>query len=415
MQKSEMATCTQTGKALYVHAGGTKTGPSALQNVLEMERDKLRQFELSYENRCGIKTVHEITSGNGSRLLELLRDRKSTDDDLGRLILSYFNGTRRAICSCEGLEDLDQKTWTRFVRLTRDLNVHLEIIFYVRDVIPFLGSGYDQVIKRHGEYRPFAQWVGQADWNHGLALKRMAAEIAVHNIHVMHYEEGTRSVVEKFLNVFELDATFNVEPLYKDAQVNRSLTKRERETLKFANSVLGETYGRDLSDLLIYSNPNATSEPVFVSKRMSKLILDRFASDVKWVNATFFNGRDVVSVLAPEKVTDRKATSFKSWNPLERNVSDKLSYIWAVNKLGTTKTDVERLTLDKLNSAAVRYGGRPHPDLPGDFNVLAYLAMNPDVLFSGVDPIQHYLVNGRAEGRLYKYGSANTASAEGQS
>jgi len=412
VQKSEMAICRQTGKELCVHAGGTKTGTSALQNVLEMEREKLRQFGLSYENRCGIKTVHEITSGNGSRLLELLGDRESTDEDLGRLILSYFNGTRRAICSCEGFEDLDQKSWARLVRVASDLGVHLEVIFYVRDVMSYLGSGYDQVIKRHGEYRPFAHWAAQADWNHGIALRRMYAEIPVHNIHVMHYEEGTRSIVEGFLNVFDLDTTFNVEPRYKNAKVNRSLTRRERETLKFVNSVLGETYGRDLSDLLIYSNPNATCEPVFVGNRMNKRILDRFGSDVMWVNATFFNGRDVVSVLPPKKAVDRKETPFKPWNPLERNVSDKLSYIWAINKLGTTKTDVERLTLDKLNTAAMRYGGHTHPDLPDDFNVLAYLAMNPDVLFSGVDPVQHYLVNGRAEGRLYKYGAANSVSAQ---
>jgi hypothetical protein len=398
-----MAMQNQIASVLFVHAGGTKTGTSALQNFLEMERDQLHRFGLSYENSCGIKSVHEITSGNGDPLFVMLRDAESTDEALGRAILSYFNGTRRAICSCEGFEELDQAGWARFSQIAANSGVHLEVVFYVRDVLPFFWSGYDQAIKRHGEYRTFVHWATQASWNHGIALKALASQIAPHKIHVLHYREGTRSVFDSFLGVLGIDGVFKLDPLYKNMQVNRSLTRPEREALKLANAVLGKTYSRELSDLLIYSNPNAKSEPVFVGKRGNKLLVDRFADEVGWVNETFFNCRSVVSVLpnAIPKQTEKR--SVKAWNPTERNIADKLSYVWAVNKLGTVKADVERSTMDQLNATAVRYRQRLHPELPPDFNVLAYLARNPDVLFSGVDPIQHYLLNGRSEGRLYEY------------
>jgi hypothetical protein len=400
-----MAISKQIDKVLFVHVGGTKTGTSALQNFLELEKDQLRRFGLSYENRCGINSMHEITSGNGNALYVMLRDAESSEDDLNRMILSYFNETRRAICSCEGFEELDQKRWATFAKIAGTLGVQLELIFYVRDVIPFFWSGYDQSIKRHGEHRPFTLWAAQAIWNHGVALRQIAAQIPVHNIHVMHYGQRTRSIFESFLEVMGIDAPFNIEPLYKTTRVNRSLTKQEREALKLANSVLGVAYSRELSDLLIYSNPNAKSEPVFVGKRANKLLLDRFGSDVNWVNETFFNGRDVVSVFPVEGTRRPEKKPSNTWSPIERNVADKLSYIWAINQLGTIKADVERQTMDRLNAAAIRYAQHTHPDLPADFNVVAYLARNPDVLFSGVDPVQHYLLNGKSEGRLYKYGS----------
>jgi hypothetical protein len=408
-----MAMNGQSSKVLYLHVGGTKTGTSALQNFLEMEKNQLRRFGLSYENTCGIKSVQEITSGNGDPLHAVLSDPESTDDDLASRILSYFSGTRRAICSCEGLEDLDGRSWAKLARISGSLGAHLELIFYVRDVMPFFWSGYDQAIKRHGEHRSFAHWAAQSTWNHGAALRQIAAQIPIHNIHVMHYEERTRAIFERFLSVLGIDATFNIDPLHKNTQVNRSLTKQEREALKLANSILGTTYSRELSDLLIYSNPNAKSEPVFVGKRGHKVLLDRFSSDVDWVNATFFNGRNVVSISTAGAARGHEGNPIKPWNPTARNVADKLSYIWAINRLGTIKAEAERLTMEQLSAVARRYCQHTHPDLPADFNVLAYLVRNPDVLFSGVDPIQHYLLNGRSEGRLYKYGADGSVGVQG--
>ena len=78
-----MAPQKQIASVLFVHAGGTKTGTSALQNFFEMERDQLHKLGISYENSCGIKSVHEITSGNGDPLYVMLRDAESTDDALG--------------------------------------------------------------------------------------------------------------------------------------------------------------------------------------------------------------------------------------------------------------------------------------------------------------------------------------------
>jgi hypothetical protein len=395
----------QNDKVLFVHAGGAKTGTSALQNFLEMEKHQLHKLGYSYENSPAMVSAYEITSGNGELLYAKLCGTEPTDGDIGRVILSYFNGTRKAICSSESFQDLDLRSWGRFAQIARNVGVHIELIFYVRDVIPFLQSVYDQMIKRHGEYRPFAIWSSNATWDHGTALRKIVAQVPPQRIHALHYEGRRKSLIESFLSIIGIEAVFKIEPFFKNTKINRSLTKQEREAIKFANSLLSETHSRELSDLLIYANPNAKSEPVFISKRMSKLLLNRFGPDVRWVNQTFFNSREVVSLLPVEDLRGREKRPVRRWNPGERNIADKLSYIWAINKLGSIKAETERMTIDKLNARVIRHWGQEHPDLPPDFNVLVYLTRNPDILFSGVDPVQHYLVNGRSEGRSYSFDS----------
>lgn len=54
-------------------------------------------------------------------------------------------------------------------------------------------------------------------------------------------------------------------------------------------------------------------------------------------------------------------------------------------------------------SAASRF--RTHPLLPADFDPAAYLALNPDLVAAKVDPFQHYVLFGNAEGRPYRQAS----------
>ena len=44
-----------------------------------------------------------------------------------------------------------------------------------------------------------------------------------------------------------------------------------------------------------------------------------------------------------------------------------------------------------------------NPLLPADFDPLAYLIINKDLFFAGVNPQLHYLTYGIIEGRVYKF------------
>ena len=42
--------------------------------------------------------------------------------------------------------------------------------------------------------------------------------------------------------------------------------------------------------------------------------------------------------------------------------------------------------------------------IPDNFDVVAYLLINTDILFEGIDPYKHYLEYGREEGREFNFG-----------
>ena len=72
---------------------------------------------------------------------------------------------------------------------------------------------------------------------------------------------------------------------------------------------------------------------------------------------------------------------------------------WALEKLGAIQQETGETLL-----AAARAGNRSRelfPDVPADFDVLAYLLLNPDVLRAGIDPCRHFVEHGRGEGRRY--------------
>lgn len=45
---------------------------------------------------------------------------------------------------------------------------------------------------------------------------------------------------------------------------------------------------------------------------------------------------------------------------------------------------------------------KDHVDIPVDFEPLVYLKKNIDVSKAGIDPYEHYITNGKSEGRIYK-------------
>ena len=43
-----------------------------------------------------------------------------------------------------------------------------------------------------------------------------------------------------------------------------------------------------------------------------------------------------------------------------------------------------------------------HPELPQDFDTVAYLLLNPDVLESDIPVVHHFLSHGKREGRSFR-------------
>jgi hypothetical protein len=391
-----------TDKTLFIHAGGPKTGSSALQNFFEINAARLESLGFAYENRLHIEHDYEINSGNGLLLYELMLVAATTDDEIDSLVSSYFGQCDNAICSSEYFTEFSGHHWKRLVESSLRLGVQLKVIFYVRNVIPFFLSVYDQVIKRHGEWREFDEWVLEATWQHGTALRKIAEELPITSMQVLHFDQARTSLLRGFLDILGVDVTFEIDSKDQNRQVNRSLTNEERETLITVNKALGAAYSQEVSELLIYANPNIRGEPAPCHNTTAELLLDRYNFEVNWVNNTFFNGQAVVSVLPIEAITETPCQKLTT-EPKQKGNVEKQVLNWALEKLKTIKDETEQTIMNAVNIATQNTSVKSHPDIPIDFDPLAYLLLNLDVLRAGFDPVKHFIQYGKHEERVYKF------------
>jgi len=391
-----------TDKTLFIHAGGAKTGSSALQNFFHLNASRLESLGFAYENRLHIEHDYEIGSANGMLLYKILSSAAPTDNEIDSLVLSYFGQCNNAICSSEFFAEFDSHSWKKLFESSMRLGVKLKVIFYVRNVIPFLLSAYDQIIKRHGGHKSFDEWVEKATWQHGKALRIIAGELPQSSIQVFHFDHIRKNLIRGFLDILGIYSSSEVDPIDQKRQVNRSLTSEEREALITVNKTLGAAYSKELSELLIYADPNARGEPVSYNKTTADSLQDCYNTEVNWVNNTFFNGQAVVSVLPTQPV--KKAPSIKlETEPKQKGNVERLVLGWTLEKLKTIKDETEQTIAEAVRVSIQNNTGKFHPDIPADFDVLAYLLLNRDVLHAGVDPIQHYIDYGKNEGRVYKF------------
>jgi hypothetical protein len=391
-------------KTLYIHAGGPKTGTTALQNFFEINFHRLEGLGFAYENRVNIKSEYEINSGNGLLLYETLSFKDITDIEIDSLVLSYFGQCNYAICSSECFSKFDARVWRKLLESSVRLCVKVKVIIYVRNFIPFLLSAYDQVIKQDGEWRLFDEWAVQDGFQHASlskGLQIIAGELPRENIHVLHYDRLSSNLIRSFFDVLGINSSFEVDQNDQRRQVNRSLTNEEREALLTVNKALGNAYSQELSDLLINANPNALGEPIVYHKTTEKLFLAQYNNEVNWLNNAFFNGQSVVSVLP----IDLEKTIGKEpiIEPAHNSEVGKQVLNWALEKLKTIQGETENKLLYTLNYAVKNTTGASHSDIPADFDSIVYLLLNRDVLRAGFDPIQHFIIHGKQEGRAYKF------------
>jgi hypothetical protein len=394
-----------TEKTLWIHAGGTKAGSSALQNFFERHYSQLKGFDFAYENRVRTTGDFEINSGNGVWLCDGLSSGRK-DSQIDEIVRHYFGGCNNAICSSEYFTMLDSSGWKELFRSSLRLGVKLKVIFYVRNAIPVLQSDYDQAIKVHGESRDFSDWILTADWLHFSTLKLIADEIPTSNILVLSYDRNKTNLLQSFLAAVALDSRFKFDSHDEKRKVNRSLTTDERDLLLQVNKMTGGTFCTELSNFLIYANPTATGEPVSVSGRVRGYLLKRFSHEANWINSAFFESKPVVSVLPIEtgKVAE---TCNEHRNSSEHGDAQQIVLAWAIGKLNTIKTEATIRLLDAVSGAAIKQSEMFRTGVPVDFDPIAYLTLNPDLVEAGVDPFRHFVDHGKSEGRLFKFEDAD--------
>ncbi|MCF8007931.1 MAG: hypothetical protein K9K84_11035 [Methylovulum sp.] len=399
MQEQLMTSEVTPERTLFIHAGGAKTGTSALQNYFEINASQLENIGFAYKNRLNIKSEYEITPGNGMLLYKSLCS--TTCVDIDALVLSYFGRCDNAICSSEFFSDIDAYNWKRLIKSTERLGISLKVVFYVRNVLPFFLSSYDQNIKRSGECRPFDEWVEKATWEHARTLRVIRNELHPLNVKVRHYDKIKGDLIRSFLDILGIHRSFYIDSTDHRRQVNRSLTNEERDILITLNKAGNMSHCSELSDLFVYTNPNIQEEMVLCNNKTIEALLVRFSNDVDWINTNFFDSQAITSVLSSESVkkfSEKKAIT----ESVHHHNAINIAINWGLEKIKTVKEEICCSIWDTLNKSTQYDAAQFHRlDIPADFDPIAYLILNPDVLFAGDDPVHHFIHYGCQDGRRY--------------
>lgn len=170
-----------------------------------------------------------------------------------------------------------------------------------------------------------------------------------------------------------------------------------------ANKALGDAFSQEISELLIYSFPELSSEKIEYDSEWVDLMVSKYRDASIWINETFGGKNNLVEVPTKTTSTTTKTNKVPSWSSQSEIEAMRLVLDWALNKLNAIQEDTRHQIIKPLLKAADSFDNPSQSGLPHDFDPVAYLLLNLDVLFAQKDPYAHYAEFGKAERRACNF------------
>ena len=382
-------------RILWIHAGGHKTGSTAIQNYLYLGGLQTTAPDFFYKEIDGVKNPKHMNGGNGFSLIPL-----PPEPNLASEIESFVGSAEEAILSNEDFSGLTAEEWQRLDSVASGKGIEVRVVFFVRDVLSFMLSDYDEGIKGGRIVTEFADFALTAHWLHAIALRNLAKAFPADRLRVRHYDSERHNLLRSFFEAVGVSSP-QIAPLAgKIGLLNRSLTREERDLLLYINRkqnyrLFSEALNRSIQE----SDPDAISEKPLIPIDLEEKLRARFAGEVDWINKTFFDGGRIVGLGAETSSVERQELPEKQ---AERSLRLHRTALESVMRKSTTAVAEHhnhvcwRLrNLDRENLA--------HPDLPKDFDPAAYLMLNHDLIPINIPIVKHFLDHGRLEGRVYSW------------
>lgn len=379
-------------RLFFIHAGGGKTGSSALQSALAEATPDLAQIGISYAHAPQTCSAYTITSGNGLPLFNLLQSNDWSMEG-ERLLESYLEDRAVGICSGEHLGILPEVAWRRLFATADHCRIQIRVIFYVRPAASYLVACYNQEVKRAGECREMRDYLREGTWHHFDSLKILERVIPSEQLSVINYDVVRKDIVASFASAFpELAPTRTIMERSSGRTVNRSLDAIEIDVMRRVNACFGESFSEELSDRLIYSDPERRGG-LSVTPDIAADLNRKFDKQTRWVNERFFPGSDAcLGDLVPDILPD---------DPVRVSTPYAVALDWSLERLEATGGDAISHIRNQL--LKIDWQNSEHHEIPGDFDPIAYLLLNNDLLRAGIKPFLHFIESGNREGRNYRW------------
>ena len=270
---------------LFLHIGHGKTGTSAIQSALAIAAEDLSKTGTYYPISKSLrdKASHlEITSGNwkaqpestlSEQLIKLTQDNQHyskivlSSESLFWLISDFIK---------------DKDAWDEYI------DIHL--ILAVREIDEMLSSEYQQRVKRHGDCIPLGQFLRRRNFISSHHVKAAETISLMHQYNVKHtlinYSKHKQDISRLLFKVIGSEEKYP-EAQMKDAIVNRSLSRKELETLTTINALYAKKFpwiSTRISDALITNQPKLKSQQCKITTQHLKKIYETNDAYIQAIN-----------------------------------------------------------------------------------------------------------------------------------
>ncbi len=380
-------------RVLHFHTGTWKTGSTALQAFLDRNRGRLSDAGVSYEFQP--RTDH--AAGNGRHLWECLFGHHVASDKLCGLLEDYFAGRATAVCSSEDFTGFGNREWQQLFDACARLRIYPRTITYVRDVVPYYQSLHGQLYKTGGHWCSFDEYSSTDCYRPVVNSLTCLLELVGRDaMTVVHYDSTIDQVDIPFIAALGIPTDGFDRTMLAD-RLNRSLTQYEIDILREVIQKTGVQLAPALATLLLNTRPalKATWAPAI---EVVEKLRSRHCVDVDWLNSVFFDGVNIVNMIPEMQPTDmRNELSASDKQAIDKDVAS-----WCLSALESSQDAAAGFIAERL--AHIDWRNIGHPALPSDFDPIAYLLLNLDILKSGARPCEHYISHGRTgHGRRWRW------------
>jgi hypothetical protein len=374
-------------KKIFFHIGLAKTGTSYLQSTFAINSAKYKDHGLIYkdfENDFNRAKFGFTTSGNGKRIAKSLDNNLKSLKNIKPYILSdLFNSFDKNYDHLISSEFLGAASLDSLKNIFNIVGKNFKCIFIacVRNPVENVISSYLQNLKSfENEGESFDIRYSQFT----IAIKKRFNLLIGLRQHIKLFNYDFKK--HNLINCFD-DLIFGklISKAPEIKIINPSLNYQQSEVFRLMNK-LNINFTADEKFKYIYGNniDKKKTKKFPISKSICKEIYKNLSLEIREINTMLPDNEQIKPTC-----DDYGNTEFE---PLFTN--NDIDLFKRITR--TTTSNEERLLFNKKLSP---YSSSP--ELPVDFNVLDYLLLNPDVLRSNIDPVEHYLIDGKAENRQY--------------
>jgi hypothetical protein len=373
---------------LFILTGTGKTGSTALHRYLAANRRILAEFGVRYES-LGFE---QDFIGNGRSLFDMLFLQQPISTEIDKKLEEYLVGSKSAICSTEDFTRFGVREWEQLSVAFLRLGIRPRFLTFVRNVSNYYSSAHSEIVKQGFTSRPFAEWCSSDQYLYVMrSLKSMAEVFGTVAMTVCHYDSAAIAIERPLLELLGLQSAPLDRSVLKQRS-NRSLIDRELDLILRSNASTGGQHAVELTEVFTGRRPEVRGRVRFPPAVLATLEA-RHAKDVEWVNLTFFGGENTLRISG-----ENPAPEGENAIDLQLRIEIDDDFVaWCLKRMNSN----HKLGVDFVSSRlkSIDWVNSRHASIPKNFDPVAYLIHNEDLLNSQEKPFEHYIRYGQFERR----------------